>query len=727
MQFLEQLKQKVYPFGSSPLSSYATLISQISSSGGGSGTDISATTAVPSAVLNSYIFYKSNGEQASGTIPTVTATKSANVITVPSGYIATPQTLTVTEAGTATISNNTVTIPVGYIASQREITVGTALAATTYTPTTTDQTISSGKYTTGTQTIKGDANLIASNIVDGVIIFGVEGTAQIGVNTSDANAVPSSIISGKTAYVNGSKITGTLGASTPTTSNNVITIPSGYVATEQTVTVGTALAATSYTPTTTDQTIPIGKYTTGVQTIQGDANLVASNIVSGITIFGVTGTASTGGGNGGNNVVSSERIYPLYMTNGWRENPERLFQADINISGSTITFPTPFRQPTPGSKGLIFNGNLYRHDSSLNNDTWNKSFSISATGDWDFITYNLDGDNLVAVKDGKLARIHASNDSNPFYSGSDPVSIVIPTNSPSGITQLGRGYDCWVCIDENNHPSMFHDSSESTWTLVTNTTASISKILNQYISDWNEGEGFRGCLAIDSNGSIVKVCTSWTDDFTSESELYVETYASAGNDPFLNFYYHYENSYDAPYSCCVNFAIRSSGLWYKVGDGSWNQVSNAPSLLSGNMLGYAFTVLREDGYNEETWEPIYSLDVQKIALHIDTSGRLWKMMANMDQNGSFTGISVTQVGSDTNWTYVNPIYGKNQSFIAQKGGKLYVLKSSNDNNFTFTWTEYYMNPPGKLIMQNQEGLWFASNGQNYTVIYSGGIIEPPQN
>lgn len=54
--------------------------------------------------------------------------------------------------------------------------------------------------------------------------------------------------------------------------------------------------AQTYTPGTTDQAISADQYLTGAQTILGDANLIASNIVSGVTIFGVTGTAQTGGG-----------------------------------------------------------------------------------------------------------------------------------------------------------------------------------------------------------------------------------------------------------------------------------------------------------------------------------------------------------------------------------------------------------------------------------------------
>lgn len=53
-------------------------------------------------------------------------------------------------------------------------------AAQTITPGTADKTIASGKYLTGTQTIKGDANLLAGNIKSGVSIFGVAGTVEEG-------------------------------------------------------------------------------------------------------------------------------------------------------------------------------------------------------------------------------------------------------------------------------------------------------------------------------------------------------------------------------------------------------------------------------------------------------------------------------------------------------------------------------------------------------------------
>lgn len=51
-------------------------------------------------------------------------------------------------------------------------------AAATYTPKTTNQTIAANQFLTGTQTIKGDANLVAGNIKSDVSIFGVKGTQK---------------------------------------------------------------------------------------------------------------------------------------------------------------------------------------------------------------------------------------------------------------------------------------------------------------------------------------------------------------------------------------------------------------------------------------------------------------------------------------------------------------------------------------------------------------------
>lgn len=108
--------------------------------------------------------------------------------------------------------------------------------------------------------IPGDTDLVASNIKKDVEIFGITGTYE-GTDTSDATATAADILTGKTAYVNGEKLTGTI----PT------------------------YGAHTYTPTTENQYFEPGSYITGVQCIKGDANLLPGNIRKGVSIFNVEG------------------------------------------------------------------------------------------------------------------------------------------------------------------------------------------------------------------------------------------------------------------------------------------------------------------------------------------------------------------------------------------------------------------------------------------------------
>ena len=64
-------------------------------------------------------------------------------------------------------------------------------AAQTITPGTSDQTIAAGKYLSGAQTIKGDANLAAGNIKSGVTIFGVTGD-YAGSSNGSVELIPNS-------------------------------------------------------------------------------------------------------------------------------------------------------------------------------------------------------------------------------------------------------------------------------------------------------------------------------------------------------------------------------------------------------------------------------------------------------------------------------------------------------------------------------------------------------
>lgn len=177
----------------------------------------------------------------------------------------------------------------------------TKKSAATYTPGTSDQSIASGQYLNGTQTIKGDSNLTAANIKSGVKIFNVTGSyagSSSGGNTPNLQAktvTPSEstqTVSPDSGYDGLSKVT-------------VNAISSTYIGSDV-----TKKNAATYIPKTTDQSIASGQYLSGTQTIKGDANLVAGNIKSGVNIFGVTGTYAAGGSSGGsgNNNVEAYAV-----------------------------------------------------------------------------------------------------------------------------------------------------------------------------------------------------------------------------------------------------------------------------------------------------------------------------------------------------------------------------------------------------------------------------------
>lgn len=102
------------------------------------------------------------------------------------------------ELATPTISINatgmvvaSITQEAGYVAGGTKTTKlqQNTQAAQTIVPSTADQTISAYQYLTGKQTIKGDANLIPENIVSGVSIFGVEGSAEPGGASGEAEVL----------------------------------------------------------------------------------------------------------------------------------------------------------------------------------------------------------------------------------------------------------------------------------------------------------------------------------------------------------------------------------------------------------------------------------------------------------------------------------------------------------------------------------------------------------
>lgn len=156
-----------------------------------SGTDTSDATATAGDILSGKTAYVAAGK-VTGTIASKSSsnlTASGATVTVPAGYYpsqasksvatatqATPS-ITVSSAGLITAKS---TQSAGYVSSGTKSATKqlTTQGAQTITPGTSNKTIASGRYLTGTQTIKGDANLVAANIKKGVSIFGVAGSNE---------------------------------------------------------------------------------------------------------------------------------------------------------------------------------------------------------------------------------------------------------------------------------------------------------------------------------------------------------------------------------------------------------------------------------------------------------------------------------------------------------------------------------------------------------------------
>lgn len=151
----------------------------------------------------------------------------------------------------------------------------------------------------------------ASDSITGEQIAPIIAAVRMGVDTGDATATPGDIVNGKTAYTGDGKITGIM----PTLANSAITInvsSGGLIGVvtknnselRRYLSPNNMITKTQQLPTVTGTTIAPGRSNLTILTngkygiggdmiVKGDANLLPENIKTGVSIFGVYGTANT--------------------------------------------------------------------------------------------------------------------------------------------------------------------------------------------------------------------------------------------------------------------------------------------------------------------------------------------------------------------------------------------------------------------------------------------------
>lgn len=151
---------------------------------------------------------------------------------------------------------------------------------------------SDGNVVTGTIATKTSSNLTASGATVTVPAGYYASNASKSVNTA-TQATPSvNIDSAGKITASATQTAGYVSAGTKTGTKQL-----------------TTQAAKTVTPTESSQTaISSGVYTTGAVTVAGDSNLVAGNIKSGVSIFGVAGNyegSGSGEGSGGDSTIKT--------------------------------------------------------------------------------------------------------------------------------------------------------------------------------------------------------------------------------------------------------------------------------------------------------------------------------------------------------------------------------------------------------------------------------------
>ena len=172
---------------------------------GGGSVDLPTVSVTADKLLNGVTAINSDGNVVTGTIQSVSLSRSEDVVSIGKGYttggsVTIPSAVIFSnridiESGSTTSTSAKIQVNIGVDDEQggyvpddwafvKAVTINAA-PAKEWTPGTSNQTLAKHRWLNGDQVIKGDSNLVSGNIKKGVTIFNVTGTLE-----TDAPALP---------------------------------------------------------------------------------------------------------------------------------------------------------------------------------------------------------------------------------------------------------------------------------------------------------------------------------------------------------------------------------------------------------------------------------------------------------------------------------------------------------------------------------------------------------